>query len=51
LTDLILLYATIKKAQESAVENSVEKSIDWLANQFGNDADEVKKIYFSEYVR
>jgi hypothetical protein len=51
LTDMILIYASIKKAQDKSIENAFEKSVDWLARQFGNDANEIKKMYYAERVK
>lgn len=48
LTDRILIFSAIKKAQEKAVENVFAKSVDWLARQFGTDADEIRRVYYVE---
>ena len=48
LTDKILLFSAMQKAQEKGVDKAVEKGIDWLAKQFGNDADEIRKTYYAE---
>ena len=48
LTDRILLFSAIQKAQEKGIEKAVEKGIDWLARQFGNDADEIRRTYYAE---
>lgn len=49
LTDRTLLFASIKKAKEKGAENALEKSVDWLAKQFGNDADEIRQIQHMYY--
>ena len=48
LTALILLFSAFKKIWEKGVEQVEEKCIDWLAKQFGNDADEIRREYYAE---
>jgi len=48
LTDLLLLFSVFKKLWEKGVENTEEKCVDWLAKQFGRDADEIWRAYHVE---